>query len=388
MKSTISPDILYIGQDNAEQRLFESQYATPKGMCYNSYVIMDDKVAVMDTADASVLDNWERSLEEALGDRLPDYLVVHHLEPDHAAGIDRVMNKYPNVKLVCSGKAAQMVPLYFDTKVDMQRVHTVTEGGVLPLGRHTLQFVMAPMVHWPEVMVSYDAASKVLFSADAFGTFGVYDASAEDWAGEARRYYFNICGKYGAPVSKLLKAVSAFEIEQILPLHGPMLCGGKMMEALRLYNIWAGYGVETEGVMIAHASIHGNTAQAAARLKEILLDKGCGNVLLCDLTRDDMSKALSDAFRFGKIVLAASSYDAGVFSPMHDFLYRLSAKAWQDRQVALIENGSWLPSAARTMKAMLEGMKNITFIADPITLRGRLKDCDELALHVLSEELL
>lgn len=388
MKSVISPDILYIGQDNAEQRLFESQYATPQGMCYNSYVIMDDKVAIMDTTDASVLDNWERDLEKALNGRQPDYLVVHHLEPDHSAGIARVMKKYPSINLVCSTKAAQMVPLYFDTRVDMQRVHTVTEGGLLPLGRHTLQFVMAPMVHWPEVMVSYDNIAKVLFSADAFGKFGVYDASPDDWAGEARRYYFNICGKYGGPVSKLLKSVSAFEIEQVLPLHGPMLSGGKLMEALRLYNIWASYGVETDGVFIAHASIHGNTAQAAQRLKEILLEKGCQNVLLCDLTRDDMSKALADAFRYGKVVLAASSYDAGVFSPMHDFLHRLSIKTWKDRQVALIENGSWLPSAARTMRGMLEEMKNITLVADPITLRGRLKDSDELALHVLSEELL
>ncbi len=388
MKETVTTDIFYIGQDDADQHLFESQYVTPEGMCYNSYVIVDEKVAVMDTSDARTLEGWERDLSDVLQGRLPDYLVVHHLEPDHATGIGRAMAAYPGMTLVCSERAAQMLPLYFEGEVDAERIRTVKDGDTLELGNHTLQFVMAPMVHWPEVMVSYDRLSKVLFSADAFGKFGVRDSEPDDWACEARRYYFNICGKYGAPVSKLLKTLSTLEVEQILPLHGPLLSGEMMAEAVRLYNIWAAYGVESEGVMVAHASIHGCTAQAAQRLKEMLLKKGCPKVALCDLTREDQAEAIEDAFRYGKVVLCASSYDGGLFPPMHDFLHHLQIKAWQGRHVALVENGSWAPSAARTMKAMLEEMKNITLVGDTVTLRGRMKQADEAALEQLAEAIL
>lgn len=388
MKPTISPDILYIGQDDADIRLFESQYVVPDGMCYNSYVVLDDKVAVMDTSDSRTMEGWKRSLAEALGGRKPDYLVVHHLEPDHASGIAEAMALYPAMQLVCSAKAAQMLPLYFPDADFAGRVVSVKENDTLALGRHTLRFLMASMVHWPEVMVTYDAADKVLFSADGFGKFGTYEADADDWACEARRYYFNICGKYGAPVSALLKKAAAVEIEQILPLHGPVLTGEKLAEALRLYTIWSGYGVEAEGVFIAHASIHGCTAEAVTKLVEILKAKGCKKVSVSDLCRDDQAEAVEDAFKYGKVVLAASSYDASVFPPMYDFLHHLQLKAWQGREVAIVENGSWAPSAARVMKEMLGQMKNVAVKGDTVTLRGRLKPADLPALEALADAIL
>ncbi|MBR1683297.1 MAG: FprA family A-type flavoprotein [Bacteroidaceae bacterium] len=413
MTKNITPDIRYIGVDDPEQHLFESQYHTPDGMCYNSYVILDEKVAVMDTSDSRTMEAWKANLAEALNGRQPDYLIVHHLEPDHASGIAEVCALYPQMQIVCSAKALQMMPQYMTTPHSAPEgataplkaasttteapsgavgggtpILTVKEGDTLALGRHTLHFVMAPMVHWPEVMVSYDDADRVLFSADGFGKFGVYDADADDWACEARRYYFNICGKYGTPVSTLLKKAAALDIQKILPLHGPVLEGEKLAEAVRLYTIWSAYDVETEGVFIAHASIHGNTAAAAARLAEILKAKGCPKVAVSDLCRDDLAEAIEDAFRYGRMICMASSYDAGVFPPMYDFLHHLEIKAYQRRRVALVENGSWAPSAAKTMRPMLEGMKQVEVVEPVVTLRGTLKDTDIPALEALAEALI
>ena len=385
---SISPDIKYIGVDDAQQHLFESQYVTPDGMCYNSYVILDEKIAIMDTSDNRTLDEWFDNLAAALGDRQPDYLLVHHLEPDHASGIAEVCARYPQLQIVCSAKAKQMMPQYFEDSALQERVIAVKEGDTLSLGRHTLHFIMAPMVHWPEVMVTYDDCDRVLFSADGFGKFGVYEADADDWACEARRYYFNICGKYGTPVSTLLKKAAALDIQKILPLHGPVLEGEKMTEAVRLYTIWSAYDVETEGVFIAHASIHGNTAAAAERLVEILKAKGCPKVAVSDLCRDDLGEAIEDAFRYGKMICMASSYDAGVFPPMYDFLHHLDIKAYQRRRVGLVENGSWAPSAAKTMRPMLEAMKQVEVVEPVVTLRGHMKDADIPQLEALADAIL
>ena len=380
--------IKYIGCDDADLDLFESQYIVPEGMCYNSFVILDEKVAIMDTSDKRTLEQWKKNLTEALGDRKPDYLIVQHLEPDHASGIGDVLAMYPDIKVVCSAKAKAMIPLYFPDSDLADRVIAVKEGDTLELGEHTLTFVMAPMVHWPEVMVTYDAKDKVLFSADGFGKFGVFDADADDWACEARRYYFNICGKYGTPVSTLLKKAAKLDIEQILPLHGPFLSGEKMAEALRLYGIWSSYGVDSEGVFIAHASIHGCTKHAAEKLADILRKKGCKKVSITDLCREDIHEAVEDAFKYGKVVFAASSYDAGLFTPMYNFLHLLQAKTWQKRDAAIIENGSWAPSAAKVMTKMLLDMKNINIKGNTVTLRGVMKDSDIPALEALADEIL
>ena len=392
MIKNITADIRYIGVDDPEQLLFENQYHTPDGMCYNSYVILDEKVAVMDTSDSRTMDAWKENLQEALAGRKPDYLFVHHLEPDHASGIAEMCTLYPDLQIVCSAKAKQMMPQYVTvpevTPEGKERVLTVKEGDTLALGRHTLRFMMAPMVHWPEVMASFDEADRVLFSADGFGKFGVYDADADDWACEARRYYFNICGKYGQPVSTLLRKVAALDVQKILPLHGPVLEGEKMVEALRLYTIWSAYDIETEGVFIAHASIHGNTAAAAERLVEILKAKGCPKVAVSDLCRDDLGEAIEDAFRYGKMICMASSYDAGVFPPMYDFLHHLDIKAYQRRRVGLVENGSWAPSAAKTMRPMLEGMKQVEIVEPVVTLRGAMKDADLPQLEALADAIL
>ena len=385
MDKIITADIKYIGVDDPGQQLFESQYHTPDGMCYNSYLILDEKVAIMDTSDSRTLDQWLQNLATALEGRQPDYLIVHHLEPDHASGIAEVCARYPQLQIVCSAKAQQMMPQYM---VVPSTVIAVKEGDTLSLGRHTLQFLMAPMVHWPEVMVTYDATDRVLFSADGFGKFGVYEADADDWACEARRYYFNICGKYGQPVSTLLKKAAALDIQQICPLHGPVLTGEQLAEAVRLYTIWAAYDVETEGVFIAHASIHGNTAAAAERLVEILKEKGCPKVAVSDLCRDDLGEAIEDAFRYGRMICMASSYDAGVFPPMHDFLHHLGIKAYQRRRVALVENGSWAPSAAKTMRPMLEAMKQVEVVEPVVTLRGRMKNEDLPQLEALADAIL
>jgi len=385
---TISDTIKYIGCDDADIRLFESQYVVPEGMCYNSYVILDEKVAIMDTSDKRTMEQWKKNLAEALNGRKPDYLVVQHLEPDHASGIGEVLELYPEIKVVCSAKAQAMIPIFFPGSDLAGRVIAVKEGDTLSLGQHTLTFVMAPMVHWPEVMVTYDSLDKVLFSADGFGKFGVIDADLDDWACEARRYYFNICGKYGAPVATLLKKAAALEIKQILPLHGPLLSGEMLAEALRLYTIWSSYGVEAEGVFVAHASIHGCTAAAAEKLAEILRAKGCKKVSVADLCREDQAEAIEDAFKYGKVVVAASSYDGGLFPPMYDFLHHLEIKAWQKREVAIIENGSWAPCAGKVMKQMFEAMKDVTVNGDIVTLRGVLKESDIPALEALADAIL
>jgi len=384
----ITETIKYIGCDDADIRLFESQYVVPDGMCYNSYVILDEKVAIMDTSDRRTMEQWKQNLAEVLGDRQPDYLVVHHLEPDHASGIGEVLAMYPNIKVVCSAKAQTMIPLFFPDSDLANKVIAVKEGDTLSLGEHTLTFVMAPMVHWPEVMVSYESKDKVLFSADGFGKFGVIDAEPDDWACEARRYYFNICGKYGAPVTTLLKKAAALDIQQILPLHGPILSGEAMANALRLYTIWSSYGVEAEGVFIAYASIHGCTKVAAEKLAEILKAKGCKKVSIADICREDIHEGVEDAFKYGKVVLAASSYDGGLFTPMYNFLHLLQSKTWQKREVALIENGSWAPCAGKVMKQMLEEMKDITIKGETVTIKGVMKESDIPALEALAEAIL
>lgn len=384
MDIKISEDIKYIGVSTRDIDLFESQYIVPNGMAYNSYVILDEKIAVMDTADKAVSEQWLANLKTVLGDRNPDYLVVQHLEPDHSANIETLCALYPEMQIVCSAKAKAMMPQFAD--VDESKILVKAEGDTLCLGKHTLSFILAPMVHWPEVMLSYDSCDKVLFSADAFGKFGALDAD-EGWSCEARRYYFNIVGKYGAPVGTLLKKASALDIKTICPLHGPILTD-TIPEVLNLYSIWSSYTPEDEGVFIAFASIHGNTAEAAYKMKEILEEKGCKRVAIADLSRDDIAECVEDAFRHSTLLCMASSYDAGVFAPMADFIHHLKSKAFQNRNVALVENGSWAPSAAKTMKAEFEQMKNITFVGDPVTIKTRVKPADIEALEKLAEELM
>ena len=388
----IQPGLLYIGAQDHDLDLFESQYAVPDGMSYNSYLLDGGKIAILDTVDARKGGEWKQNLEEALAGRTPDYLVVHHMEPDHSALIREVLETWPEVKLAASAKAIQMLGQFFDGFDFTDRTIALKEGDVLDLGTRSLQFIAAPMVHWPEVMVSYEAASKTLFAADAFGKFGTLDAGFygdedDDWACEARRYYFNICGKYGGPVQTLLKKASALESACICPLHGPIL-RKDLGYYLDLYQTWSSYGVETEGVFVAYASIHGGTAAAALKLAEILKEKGCPKVATCDLTRDDQAEAVEDAFRYGRIILAASSYDAGVFPPMHSFLHHLQDKAWQKRKVGLIENGSWAPSAGRVMKGMLETMKEIEIVEPVVTIRSRMKAADLPALQALADAIL
>lgn len=388
----IQPGLLYIGAQDHDLDLFESQYAVPDGMSYNSYLLDGGKIAILDTVDARKGGEWKQNLEEALAGRTPDYLVVHHMEPDHSALIREVLETWPEVKLAASAKAIQMLGQFFDGFVFTDRTIALKEGDVLDLGTRSLQFIAAPMVHWPEVMVSYEAASKTLFAADAFGKFGTLDAGFygdedDDWACEARRYYFNICGKYGGPVQTLLKKTSALDIACICPLHGPIL-RKDLGYYLDLYQTWSSYGVETEGVFVAYASIHGGTAAAALKLAEILKEKGCPKVATCDLSRDDQAEAVEDAFRYGRIILAASSYDAGVFPPMHSFLHHLQDKAWQKRKVGLIENGSWAPSAGRVMKGMLETMKEIEIVEPVVTIRSRMKAADLPALQALADAIL
>ena len=383
----ITTDIKYIGVDDADLKLFESQYDLPEGMCYNSYLVIDDKVAVIDTTDRRKVDEWAANLQEALGGRKPDYLIVQHMEPDHSAGIVKALELYPDLRIVASAKAVQMMGLYFEG-LDLEgKTVAVKEGDTLERGTHTLQFLAAPMVHWPEVIVTYDRKDKVLFSADAFGKFGVREADADDWACEARRYYFNICGKYGGPVSQLLKKTAALDIEQILPLHGPTLKGRAKDEALRLYNIWAAYNVETPGVFVAYASIHGGTQAVALRLAEMLRERGVPKVSVSDLTTDDEAEAIEDAFRMSHLVCCAASYDGGLFPPMHSFLHHLHIKAYQRRTVALVENGSWAPSAGRVMREMFSAMKDITLTEPVVTIHGRMHNDDEPLLQVLADKI-
>lgn len=376
-----SGNIKYIGASTRDLDLFESQYIVPNGMAYNSYVIIDEKIAIMDTADKIVSDEWMSNLKAALGERKPDYLVIHHLEPDHSANIQSVINEYPDVKIVCSNRAKTMIKQFAD--VDDEMIISKAEGDTLELGVHTLTFVMAPMVHWPEVMVSYESSEKVLFSADAFGKFGALDAD-EGWSCEARRYYFNIVGKFGPAVQTLLKKASALDIETICPLHGPILTD-TIPKVLKLYNTWSSYEPEDEGVFIAYASIHGNTAQAAEIMKKKLEEKGCPRVAMADLSRDDMAECVEDSFRHSTLLCMASSYDGGAFAPMSDFLHHLKSKAFQNRKVAIVENGSWAPTAAKAMKAEFETMKNITFVGDTVTIKTRVTDADIQNLDALAE---
>lgn len=382
----ISPAIKYVGVDDLDIDLFESQYVVPEGMAYNSYIILDEKVAIMDTADARKGAEWWCNVKGALAGRTPDYLVVQHLEPDHAALIAEVMEEYPAVKVVATAAAVKMLPQFFEGVDFGNRVLTVKEGDTLPLGSHTLQFFVAPMVHWPEVMVSYEQSEKVLFSADAFGKFGAL-CNEGPWDCEARRYYINICGKYGAQVQALLKKAATLDINIICPLHGPVLTED-LGHYIGLYDIWSRYEPETDGVFVAYASIHGGTAVAANRLAEILREKGAPKVVVTDLSRCDMAEAVEDAFRYSHMVVCAASYDADVFPPMYDFLHHLKMKNYQKRRVAIVENGSWAPTAGRVMRAMLEGMKEIEIVEPVVTIRSRMKEGDLAAMELLSTSLL
>ena len=388
----ITKGIRYIGVDHLDLDLFESQYIVPEGMAYNSYLIMDEKVAILDTADARKGEEWLQNLEEALEGRKPDYLVIHHMEPDHSASVAPVLEKYPDVTVVGSAMALKFLGQFMPEK-PVGKTLAVKEGDTLPLGSHTLKFFAAPMVHWPEVMVSVDTATGVLFSADAFGKFGALCKTAfwadedPDWACEGRRYYFNICGKYGPQVQALLKKLGGESISLIAPLHGPII-RKDLGYYLDLYNTWSSYGVETEGVFVAYASIHGGTAEVAEKVAEKLRALGCPKVATSDLTRDDRAEAVEDAFRYGKMVLAACSYDAGLFTPAHDFLHSLQIKGYSKRKVALIENGSWAPSAARVMKEMLGAMKEVEIVGEPVTIRSRFKEADEPALDALCKAIL
>ena len=386
MTSNVTENIKYIGVDDTTIDLFESQYIVPNGISYNSYLIVDEKIAIMDTVDLRKGEEWFANLEEALEGRTPDYLVVQHMEPDHSGNISLLMQKYPEVKLVASAKAIQMMPQFFEDTCFEGKTITVKEGETLNLGTHTLQFFMAPMVHWPEVMVTYDQADKVLFTADGFGKFGAL-AHEEDWACEARRYYFNICGKYGAQVQALLNKAATLDIACICPLHGPIL-KENLGYYIGLYDTWSKYEVETEGIFVAYASIHGGTKKVAEKLAEILREKGAPKVSIADLCRDDMAEAVEDAFRMGKLVVAAASYDADVFPPMHDFLHHLKLKAYQKRRVGIIENGSWAPCAGRVMKGMLEGMKEIEIVEPMVTIRSTMKQADIPALEALADAML
>ena len=386
MISNVTEKIKYIGVDDTTIDLFESQYIVPNGISYNSYLVMDEKIAIMDTADKRKGDEWFANLEEGLEGRTPDYLIVQHMEPDHAGNIAVLMEKYPEMKVVASAKAIQMMPQFFEDTCFEGRTIAVKEGDTLSLGGRELKFFMAPMVHWPEVMVTYDSADKVLFSADGFGKFGAL-AHEEDWACEARRYYFNICGKYGAQVQALLKKAATLDIACICPLHGPIL-KENLGYYIGLYDTWSKYEVETEGVFIAYASIHGGTKKAAEKMAEILRAKGAPKVSIADLSRDDMAEAVEDAFRMSKLIVAAASYDADVFPPMHDFLHHLRLKAYQKRRVGIIENGSWAPCAGRVMKGMLETMKDIEIVEPMVTIRSAMKQGDIPALEALADAIL
>ena len=379
----ITHDIRFIGVNDRTIDLFEGQYPVPHGMSYNSYVLLDGKVAVMDTVDAHFTEEWLDRLQEVLGERQPDYLIVQHMEPDHSAGIAQFMERYPQAVVVASDKAFRMMRQFFGTDFADCRI-VVGEGDTLPLGTHTLQFLTAPMVHWPEVLVTYDRTDRVLFSADAFGKFGTWDTE-EDWACEARRYYIGIVGKYGVQVQALLKKAAALDIDILCPLHGPVLTA-PLTPYLSLYQTWSSYTPESEGVVIAYASVYGHTRAAAEQLAQQLRADGTQTVLY-DLTRCDLSEAVEDAFRYGKLVLASVTYNADIFPCMRDFLHRLTERSFQNRTVALIENGSWAPTAAKAMRSLLEGCKNLTWADTVVTVRSALDDTSRSALEALAREL-
>lgn len=388
MKTEMNPsaDIRYIGCDDLDIDLFESQYVVPEGMSYNSYLILDEKIAIMDTADRRKADQWFANLAKALDGRTPDYLVVHHMEPDHAALLADALHRYPTMQLVTSPAAQKMLAQFFPTADFSERTQTVKEGDSLCLGNHTLHFIAAPMVHWPEVLMSYESSQKILFSADGFGKFGAIANETDEWACEARRYYFNICGKYGQQVQNVLKKAASLDIHTICPLHGPVL-RGDLTPYLSLYHTWSSYEPETQGTLIAYASIHGNTAHAAKQLAEIIQQKG-EKVVVSDLSRSDMAEVIEDAFRYPRLVLCASSYDGGVFPVMHDFLHHLQIKNYQKRRIGLLENGSWAPCAAKAMRQILEHLKDIEIVEPIVTIRSSLKESDLPALHHLSDAML
>ncbi len=388
MEMNISPDIRYIGVNDLDIDLFENQYIVPEGMSYNSWLIADSQVAILDTADARLAEEWKRHLTQALADRQPDYLVVHHMEPDHASLVAWAMEQYPAMQIVCSTQAAKMLPQFFEGIKTDGRVRIVKEGDTLCLGQHTLRFIGAPMVHWPEVLMSYEEKSGTLFSADAFGKFGALQNENDDWACEARRYYFNICGKYGTQVKNVLKKATSPCPQAICPLHGPVLRGAALQQAVSLYETWSSYEPESEGVLVAYASIHGGTKKAAERLADMLREKGAKKVVLADLTRSDMAEVIEDAFRYPALVVAASSYDAGVFPVMHDFLYHLQIKNYQKRRLGIVENGSWAPTAGRVMRAMIEQLKDCEIVEPMVTIRSRMKEADLPQLELLAQAML
>ena len=383
MKVKITDEIRYMGVDDTDIDLFESQYIVPDGVSYNSYLIMDDKTAIMDTVDARKTAEWEKKLLETLDGRKPDYLVVSHMEPDHAGSLARALELFPDVTVIGNAKTFVFMTQFIGEAVEKLHKLVVKEGDELSLGKHVLTFYMAPMVHWPEVMVTYDKTDKVLFSADGFGKFGALELTEDkDWACEARRYYFNIVGKYGAPVQTLLKKAATLDIEKICPLHGPVLTEN-LGYYIGLYDTWSKYEPEDEGVLVAYASIHGNTAKTAEKIGELLKNAGVKKVVVSDLARADMAEVIEDAFRYDRMVLCAASYDGGVFPCMQDFLNHLQAKAYQNRKVALVENGTWAPSAAKVMKGMLESMKNITILEPVVTIRSAMKESDMDAIDAL-----
>ena len=387
----ITDNIRYIGVDDTDIDLFESQYAVPEGVSYNSYLILDDEVAIMDSVDRRKCDAWLARLTDALAGRKPHYLVVQHMEPDHGGSIAAAMERWPEMRIVASVKAAPMLKQFFGAMDFTDRVIAVKEGDTISLGRHTLQFIMAPMVHWPEVMVTYEQTDKTLFTADGFGTFGALHGNINDlraWPDEARRYYYNICGKYGQPVQALLKKVGALDVQRICPLHGPVLTEN-LGCYIGLYDKWSRYEAESEGILIAYASIHGNTATAAHALAAMIQQQAEGTeVKLIDLCRTDVSVAVAEAFRMGRMVLAASSYDGGLFTPMYEFLHRIQIKGYKGRRVGLIENGSWAPSAGRVMKEMLAAMKDIDLVEPMVTIRSTMQPTDEPAMKALAEAII
>lgn len=380
----ITDNIQYIGVDDLTLDLFESQYIVPNGISYNSYIIHDEKIAIMDCVDRREEAQWMANLTAALAGKTPDYLIVHHMEPDHSGCIETLMNKYPNLQIVTSAIAKQMLAQFFFNFDFAGRIITIKEGDALSLGKHTLQFMMAPMVHWPEVFVTYEKSEKILFSADAFGKFGALSHD-EEWACEARRYYFNICGKYGAQVQALLKKVSALDVNQICPLHGPIL-HENLGYYISLYDTWSSYKPETEGVFIAYASIYGNTANVAKEIAEKLTEKGI-KVSVADLCRSDMAEAIEDAFKYDRMIVAASSYEGNVMPVMHDFLHHLQHKNFQKRKVGIVENGSWAPSAGRVMRKMLEEMKGIEIVSPMVTIRSTMKPTDMDTVNELVKEM-
>ena len=381
---TITKDIRYIGVNDHDVDLFEGQYVVPNGMSYNSYVIMDEKVAVMDTVDRNFIAQWLENLDNTLCGRKPDYLVVHHMEPDHSAGIATFLQKYPEAIVVSSARAFTMMKNFFGTDYADRRI-VVGEGSQLSLGAHVLTFVTAPMVHWPEVIVSYDSTDKVLFSADGFGKFGALDVE-EDWACEARRYYIGIVGKYGAQTQALLKKAAGLDIAIICPLHGPVLTEN-LGYYINLYDIWSSYRVESEGVVIAYTSVYGNTKAAAQLLADKLVEKGCPKVVLTDLARDDMAEAVEDAFRYGKLVLATTTYNGDIFPFMKEFIHHLTERSYQNRTVAFMENGSWAPMAEKVMRKMLEGSKNLSYAENNVKILSALSDESRTQIDALAQEL-